>query len=80
MTPAYITKIEFLMLNWITCRIRIIMVVMETGGREGFMIGRSKVNLKENAKCSSSLTVSKHARVPQMEIQDRVWIQRPGTG
>ena len=46
-------------------------IVMETGGRETFVIGRSI------CKCSSSLTVSKHARVPQMEIEDRVRMQRP---
>ena len=40
------------------------------------MIGRSKV--KEDAKCSSTLTVSKHACVPQMETEDRVLMQRPG--
>ena len=25
------------------------------------------------------LTLSKHARVPQMKIEDTVWMQRPGT-
>ena len=35
--------------------------------------------LKEDAKCSSSLTVSKHARVPQMEIEYTVRMLRPGT-
>ena len=35
--------------------------------------------LKEDAKCSSSLSVSKRERVPQMEIEDTVWMQRPGT-
>ena len=53
-------------------------IVMETGGREAFVIGRSKGKLKED-KCSSSLTVSKRARVPQMEIEDTVRMLRPGT-
>ena len=43
-------------------------ILMETGGREVVVIGRSKVNFREDAECSSSFTVSKHARVPQMEI------------
>ena len=50
-------------------------ILMETRGREAFVIGRSKVD----AKCSSSLTVRKRARVPQMEIEDTVQTQRPGT-
>lgn len=43
-------------------------ILMETGGREAIVIGRSKVNFREDAECSSSFTVSKRARVPQMEI------------
>ena len=46
-------------------------IIMETGGREAFVIGRSKR--------SSSLTVSKRARVPQIEIEDTVRMQTPGT-
>ena len=32
--------------------------------------GGSKVNLKRDAKCSSGLILSKHARVSQIEIDD----------
>ena len=32
----------------------------------------SKVNVKKMLKCSSSLTVSKHPRVLQIEIEDTV--------
>ena len=46
-------------------------------GQRGFCDREEQGKLKEDAKCSSSLTVSKRAIVPQME--DTVRMQRPGT-
>ena len=53
---------------------------METAwGQRAFCDREEQGKLKEDAKCSSSLTVSKRARVPQMESEDTVRMQRPGT-
>ena len=49
-------------------------IVMETRGREAFVIGRSKVDLKKML----NVLISKRARVPQMEIEDTVRMERPG--
>ena len=49
-------------------------IVTETRGREAFVIGRSKVDLKKML----NVLISKRARVPQMEIEDTVRMERPG--